>query len=77
MAWYRLGRALVPALRDKARIHGENDVGALLCAEAANEIELLRYALVQYGDKSRMSWAPAHLQPVIDAAFQAQKQERD
>lgn len=36
------------------------------------EIELLRKALVQYGDRSRMSWASPELQPVIDAAFEAQ-----
>lgn len=41
------------------------------------EIELLRKALVQYGDRSRMSWAGPELQPVIDAAFEAQKQERE
>lgn len=39
------------------------------------EIERLRAALARYGDKDRMAWAPAELQPTIDRAL-AQRMER-
>lgn len=36
---------------------------------AAAEIEALRAALYRYGDRKRMAFAPAELQPTIDAAL--------
>lgn len=37
--------------------------------QATAEIEKLRKALVLYGDRDRMAWAPSDLQPTIDRAL--------
>ncbi|MEL6218300.1 MAG: hypothetical protein AAFR79_07515 [Pseudomonadota bacterium] len=60
-------------LPEQLRAMAGPHVGALPVAlhQAADEIDRLRMALVHYGDRARMSNAPADMQQTIDAAFSA------